>query len=569
MTPPEIISRIQELTHKLNDLNDAYHKIGFSSLSDFEYDALLQELVLLEKTYPEFALPNSPTQKVGSLGMTGELVPLSHQMYSLANTYSLEDTLKWMGSFDPSLTFFVDGKVDGIAISLKYVDGSLIKATTRGDGTVGVDITPLALSISNIPNTVQDNLSFEIDGELFINHSDFEAVNYIQNQKNARPYANLRSAVSGMARSEKHGQEFRYLKFKPYWIDISTETHVQRVELFEDLGFLTHPYILVSTKDYTALEKLYAKYQKDLPEFPIDGLVVRINDVRIEKDLGYTKIHAKFAKALKFKDPEKSTVVTSTKWSISRYGVFSPVVYIDPVEFDGVTIEKVAVANVQQLEKLNVYTGCVVSIARSASVIPIIKSVTHRPNSGKVRVLEKCPHCHSRVRYSGPKLYCNNQQCPGAADALLRYIFQHSLFKAVGFRTDAIEIFVRYKCTSIFKLLTIPMESLLPSRYREDYIDARTSILKKLASYDKAMWANVLAMLNIKSLTPTVIDKIVNGVDLKVETKNKWGILTDLRRMKVAGVSPMTAQSIFRDCLARQQEMELFWLFITNYKVGA
>ena len=426
------IRRINELRQILTESNRRYYVDNAPTLSDFEYDNLMYELIELEKKYPELVTPDSPTQHVGS-DRTKEFAQYRHRypMLSLGNTYDISEVVAFSERVSKSLgsttfSYSCELKFDGTAICLTYRNGELFRALTRGDGTVGDDVTANVRHISNIPQKLHGGTfpeEFEIRGEIYMPYAAFDRLNAERERDEDVPFANPRNAASGSLKllnpSEvgKRGLE-------------CTLYHI----LGENLPFATHSEALSAAKSWGLpvsdkskvcrnIEEIedYISYwdseRRKLP-FATDGIVIKVNELPYQKALGYTAKFPRWAVAYKFKAEQALTKLLSIDYQVGRTGAVTPVANLEPVLLSGTTVKRASLHNSEQMELLDVRIGDYVYVEKGGEIIPKITGVELSKRNAALKKPEfptHCPDCGcTLVRDEGEaKYFCPNiHGCP-------------------------------------------------------------------------------------------------------------------------------------------------------------
>ena len=376
----EKISRIKELIKELNKHRDAYYNDSRPMISDVEYDNMFDELQNLEKE-TGIIMSNSPTQTVG-YEVKSELKKIKHPhpMLSLDKTKSEDDLIKFAGDEDCILSL----KMDGLTVLLTYVDGKLAKAETRGNGEIGEDVTHNAKVFENIPLTIDCKGRFEIEGEAIITYDDFEKIN--ESLPKDKKYKNPRNLVSGSVRQmDSSIAAKRHIKFIAWKVPVMEDnkfsnSFLYRLNYAKCLGFETVPFFTYTNKssDKENLQLIIEslKNSANVNSYPIDGLVLVLNDIQYGESLGMTGHHPKHSIAYKFYDEEAITALTNIEWSMGKTGTLTPVAVFDPVDIDGTIVERASLSNISVLEKTlgkKPYIGQEIMISKRNMIIPKIE----------------------------------------------------------------------------------------------------------------------------------------------------------------------------------------------------
>ncbi len=413
------LSEIETLRNKLREYEYHYHVLDNPLVPDAEYDRLMNELKNLEWQHPELITPDSPTQRVGAKPLDG-FSQVTHElpMLSLDNAFSDEDLdgfLRRMESYisvaPSSLAFCCEPKLDGLAVSILYVNGVLTQAATRGDGTTGEDITANIRTIRNIPLKLKtDNppLRLEVRGEVFMPQKGFEALNQKALEKGEKTFANPRNAAAGSLRQlDPKITAQRPLMLNAYSIGIYDSddelpsTHFERLQWLKSLGIPVNNEIRLE-KGRENLLKCYAEIQTKRPTlgYAIDGTVLKVNDIALQEQLGFISRSPRWAIAYKFPAQEEMTVLNDVEFQVGRTGAITPVAKLEPVFVAGVTVSNATLHNGDEIERLGIAIGDTVIIRRAGDVIPQIIGIVaeRRPeNAKKITFPTACPICGSAV----------------------------------------------------------------------------------------------------------------------------------------------------------------------------
>ena len=413
------LSEIETLRNRLREYEYHYHVLDNPLVPDAEYDRLMNELKNLEWQHPELITPDSPTQRVGAKPLDG-FSQVTHElpMLSLDNAFSDEDLdgfLRRMESYisvtPSSLDFCCEPKLDGLAVSILYVNGVLTQAATRGDGTTGEDITANIRTIRNIPLRLKmDNppLRLEVRGEVFMPQKGFEALNQKALEKGEKTFANPRNAAAGSLRQlDPKITAQRPLMLNAYSIGIYDSddelpnTHFERLQWLKSLGIPVNNEIRLE-KGRENLLKFYADIQTKRPTlgYDIDGTVLKVNDIALQEQLGFISRSPRWAIAYKFPAQEEMTVLNDVEFQVGRTGAITPVAKLEPVFVAGVTVSNATLHNGDEIERLGIAIGDTVIIRRAGDVIPQIIGIVaeRRPeNAKKITFPTACPICGSAV----------------------------------------------------------------------------------------------------------------------------------------------------------------------------
>lgn len=422
----QIREQIEALRSNLNYHNHKYYVDNAPEISDFEFDTLMRQLVDLEAAHPEFNDPLSPSVRVGS-DRTSEFVSVSHRypMLSLSNTYSIEELTAFIERIEQnsgSVEFVCELKFDGTAISLTYEAGRLVRATTRGDGTTGDDVTANVKTIRSIPLTLSGSGYpdlFEIRGEIFMPYASFDRLNAEREAAGENLFANPRNAAAGTLKQQQSAVVARRgLDCTLYQVageSLPQTTHIQTLEDARSWGFKISEHIKLC---HSAAEVIdYINYwdsaRKSLP-YPTDGVVIKVNDFGIRRSLGFTAKSPRWAVAYKFKAESALTRLESVDFQVGRTGAITPVANLDPVLLAGTTVKRASLHNAEQICALDIRVGDMVYVEKGGEIIPKITGVELSERTSDCQPFEYitvCPECGTElVRFEGEaKHYCPNQ----------------------------------------------------------------------------------------------------------------------------------------------------------------
>lgn len=410
-------SDYKNLVAQLNQWNHAYHVLDAPLVSDAEYDSAFRQLQNIEQENPDWLVPESPTQRVGAIANSSfEKITHNIKMLSLANAFSLDETVDFFAKAAKELNLpldelavFSEPKLDGLAISLRYENGLLRYAATRGDGQIGENVTHTVKTIQSIPlklNTQHPPKILEVRGEVFMSKAIFEQINQLAQTQNGRTFVNPRNAAAGTIRqlNPKIAAE-RALQFIPYGIgEYSNEQvflkHSEIMNYFVSLSFKSNPNNQAFQASKIAFEQDYQRMEKlrDTLPMEIDGIVYKIDDLNWQQQLGFIARSPKWAVARKFPAQVMTTTLLDVDFQVGRTGVLTPVARLEPVFVGGVTVSNATLHNMDEIERLNLCIGDKVEIHRAGDVIPKVAKVVEQGESRKkVVMLATCPVCNSPV----------------------------------------------------------------------------------------------------------------------------------------------------------------------------
>jgi len=403
--------RIEALRELLRYHNYRYYVLDDPEISDAAYDALMQELIELEKKYPEFCDPNSPTQRVGGKPLD-KFQKVKHKVpqWSFDDVFSPEEFYEFdvrvkrqlaKARLKQDFDYCVELKIDGLKIVLDYENGELVRAATRGDGTTGEDVTQNARTIRSIPLKLNEKVSITVEGEVYLSKSQFEKINKEREKAGLPLYANPRNAAAGALRQlDPRETAKRSLDSFIYELALAPSvpsTQCKELEYLKSLGFKVNEHFTLC-KDASCVVQLWQAWQKkkERQDYMIDGLVIKVNERELQEALGYTSKAPRYAIAFKFPEEEATTVVEKITFQVGRTGVITPVAELRPVRIAGSVVSRATLHNEDEIKRLDVREGDTVIIKKAGDIIPdIVKVIKElRDNSSKPFVWpKKIPEC--------------------------------------------------------------------------------------------------------------------------------------------------------------------------------
>jgi DNA ligase (NAD+) len=422
--------RITELTEAINRHNYNYYMLDTPVISDYEFDMLLQELLALEKQYPEWALPDSPTQRIGGT-VTKQFTTVRHQfpMLSLSNTYSEEDVKEFdnrihqLANF--SIEYVCELKYDGVAISLIYSEGRLLRAVTRGDGVQGDDVTANIKTVNTVPLKLQGNYPpfFEVRGEILLPHKQFALLNSEREEIGEQPFANPRNAASGSLKLQESAEVAkRGLDFKLYYAlgdNLTATNHYDQLIQLNQWGFKM-PDVIEKKRDIQGVINFIHEWdtkRKMLP-YDIDGIVIKVNDYAQQQQIGSTAKSPRWAIAYKFKAERQASKLLSIDYQVGRTGIVTPVANLTPVPLAGSIVKRASLHNKDIIAQFDIHEGDTLFVEKGGEVIPKIVGVDEDkrlPDALPVVFITHCPECGTALIANEEEagVFCPNEQhCP-------------------------------------------------------------------------------------------------------------------------------------------------------------
>ncbi|HFI0134758.1 TPA: NAD-dependent DNA ligase LigA [Streptococcus suis] len=444
-------NRISELVGLLNQYAKEYYQLDKPSVSDAEYDKLYRELVELETAHPELVLPDSPTHRVGGKVLDGfEKYSHVYPLFSLQDAFSREE----LDAFDqrvrkefPQATYICELKIDGLSISLTYEAGNLVVGATRGDGSVGENITENLKRVADIPLTLPQAIDVTVRGECYMPKASFDRVNQQRQEAGEAEFANPRNAAAGTLRQLDTGvvaqrglATFLYQEASPS----EATSQSQVLEKLDSLGFVTnHDYQLADTIDevWAFIEKM-AERRDDLP-YEIDGIVIKVNDLAIQEELGFTVKAPRWAVAYKFPAEEKEAQILSVDWTVGRTGVVTPTANLSPVQLAGTTVSRATLHNVDYIAEKDIRIGDTVIVYKAGDIIPAVLKVVdkYRKDQEVMPVPIQCPSCQSDLQHYEDEvaLRCINPICPSQLMSKLEHFASRDAMNIAGLGSSIVE----------------------------------------------------------------------------------------------------------------------------------
>lgn len=600
----EVQFRILELKKKILDANYQYYDLDEPHITDSEYDNLLKELKKLEQQYPEYITEDSPTQKVGG-DPSKYLTNVVHKskMYSLDNIYSdieldeYREFIKRKGYDPEKLEFYCDLKLDGISLSVTYVNGSINQVATRGNGEVGEDITVVAnKSIKNLRHTLKKPnkellssmgiyapIEEQIRGEAVIPLSVFYKKNADLMQTGEKSFANARNMVAGLLRRlptniDDVNKEVKFFCYGTYDMGVSNQwnwkTHTDMLFTIKEYGIEIVPYgkVVIGLSKVKEYYEEIGKMRSTLP-MAIDGIVFRINDFAIQREFGYTNKAPKFAMAYKFPAEQVVGTVGKIVYQIGRTGVITPVAEFEKaVPCNGVCISRATLHNEDFIKEKDIRIGDEVVVERSGDVIPKIVSIIKEKREGKhlpiYESIKFCPCCGARtIREDGDAyVYCSNQNCPERLKNQFSYIASKGCLNIVGLGPRIVDALYDkgYLKSSIFDIFTITKEHLVNIGFSKIRAESMVNMIDDIKR--KIPLSTFLLVLGISHVGKVAAKQLSDKFDSLDEIANA----TYAKIREIDNFGEATADAIinyFTDNPDTLRKVDEYGLIITNSKV--
>ncbi|MDR2635519.1 MAG: NAD-dependent DNA ligase LigA [Campylobacteraceae bacterium] len=519
----------QEYKKALAELNlwaHAYYVLDAPIATDEEYDRLYHAVLEYEKENPSLIDAASPTQRVGAevLESFTKAAHLS-RMWSMEDVFNEQDLDEWITRVYKTkrdFTFYCEPKFDGASLNLIYENGRLKQAVTRGDGVQGEDVTNNIKTVRSIPLSIDYQDILEVRGEVLIKKSDFDDLNQ-EREENGEPlFANPRNAAAGSLRQlDPTVTASRKLIFYPWGIgqnSLEFNNLSQKMEFIYALGFLKPPLRLVC-KNVADVHNLYNTFIQKRDEIPMmmDGMVVKVDEVALQEELGYTSKYPRWMVAFKFPPLEKSTQILSISLQVGRTGVVTPVANLQPIDIEGVTVERATLHNFDEIDRKDIRVGDFVTIIRSGDVIPKIIHVqkTKRNNSEQIpKRPVNCPVCGSELLDEGALIKCQNLKCDARAQASLIFFASKQALNIEGLGKEIIKsLYGAGLIRNIADIFSLQKEQLLKL---EGFRDKKAqNILKAIADTKKSELWRVINALCIEHIGETASKKLARAFGLE------------------------------------------------------
>lgn len=521
-----IKERIEQLREQLHRYNYAYYIEDKSLVTDLAFDQLLKELQALEQANPQYNDPNSPTQRVGG-NITKNFPTVVHaeRMYSLDNTYSPQELGDWIKRIEKRLgtpvnDFTCELKFDGASINMTYVNGALEKAVTRGDGTQGDEVTANVKTIKNVPLRLQGDFPerFDIRGEIILPLEGFKQLNEKRLAAGEEPYRNPRNTASGSLKlqdSTETAQRPLECFFYALAGDLPYSTHWEGLTKARSWGF-TVPNSMQAVSNIEEMLDYIKKWgdQRDALPFEIDGVVIKVNSIDVQEQLGFTAKSPRWAISYKYKAEQVSTRLNSVSYQVGRTGAITPVANLEPVLLSGTIVKRASLHNADQIEKLNLRVGDYVYVEKGGEIIP--KIVGFDPErrgdlAAAIQYIEHCPDCGSPLeRIEGEaQHYCiNDANCPTQIIGKIQHFVGRKAMDIEGIGSETVSLLYQQGLIrTIADLYRLTADDLLPlERMAQKSVD---NLLAGVAASKKQPFAKVLFGLGIRHVGETVAKRLV------------------------------------------------------------
>lgn len=530
--------RIQQLSHELEQHNHNYYVLDAPTISDLEFDKLLEELVALEKLFPEFLLPTSPSQRVGG-AVTKVFHSVKHKypMLSLSNSYNTDDVLDFdrrvreglgLAQHDlfssTQVQYVCELKFDGLSIGLTYQDGSLLQAVTRGDGVQGDDVTTNAKTIKSIPLKLKGNFPalFEIRGEIFMPRPVFDAINKEREEIGEPPLANPRNAASGTMKMQDSSvvaaRKLDCFLYNLLGEQLPGSSHYDNLQTAKTWGFKVseHARRFDSIQEVLDFINYWDKERFNLP-YDTDGIVIKVDDQRQQQQLGFTAKSPRWAIAYKFKAEQVSTRLLDIRCQVGRTGAITPVAELQPVPLGGTTVKRASLHNADIIEKLDVRIGDYVFVEKGGEIIPKIVGVDlskRHAASEKFTYFDHCPECNTALLRNDGEAnhFCPNEDgCAPQVKGKIEHFVSRRAMNIDSLGAETIDqLFSAGLIKNIADLYDLKREQLLPLERMAE--KSAQNLIDGIHASKQVPFERVLYAIGIRHVGETTAKKIAKKV---------------------------------------------------------
>lgn len=519
--------KIKQLREELRNHNYNYYVLDNATISDKEFDMLLKELQELENKHPDYFDPNSPTQRVGGeVTKNFNTIDHTHRMYSLDNSYSRQDILDWeirIQKFlgDVPLEYTCELKYDGASINLYYKDGKFEKAVTRGDGFQGDEVTANVKTIRSIPLVINNNVlnDFEIRGEIVLPLDGFAQMNEDRVEAGEDPYRNPRNTASGSLKLQDSAEVAdRPLDCLLYQVVVDRppfKTHFEALQFAKDAGFKVPQTIQIcfTTDEIFNFLTYWDENRHALP-YETDGVVIKVNSLDHQEELGYTAKSPRWAIAYKFKAEQAITVLNKITYQVGRTGAITPVANLKPVELAGTIVKRASLHNADQIEKLDIRVGDTVFVEKGGEIIPKIVGIDldkRSVDSVPTKYITHCPDCNTElVRKEGDaKHFCPNEfGCPTQITGRIQHFISRKAMNVDGLGAETVELLYNEGLIRNYAdLYELTEDQIIPLERMAE--KSAENIVKGVENSKKIPFEKVLFALGIRYVGETVAKKLV------------------------------------------------------------
>ena len=539
MEKQEAKKRIEQLSKAINEHNYRYYVLADPEISDYEYDMLMEELQELEKAHPELAGRNSPTQRVGGQ-VTKKFTARKHTypMLSLSNTYSREEVMAFderiRKGIQEDYAYVCELKYDGVAISLTYENGELVRAVTRGDGIQGDEITTNVRTIKSIPLVLRGNpaAKLEVRGEIYMPHKSFLHLNGEKEKQAEKPFANPRNAAAGTLKLQDSAivasRNLDCFIYAAYGEDLPFNTHWESLQTLKKWGFRVSGDVRMcrTIHEVFAFINEYADKRSTLP-YDIDGVVIKLNNYAQQKALGYTSKFPRWAIAYKYKAEVAMTKLNDVSFQVGRTGAVTPVANLEPVLVAGTTVKRASLYNEERMADLDLHQGDLVFVEKGGDIIPKVTGVdtSQRPkNAEAVSFAKYCPECDTKLEKNQAVHYCpNTSGCPPQIQGKIEHFISRRAMNIESLGQGKTELLLaKGKISNVADLYDLQYEDLIglektivnPDTLKEKKVSFRDktvrNILEAIRRSREVPFERVLYAIGIRHLGETMARKLAH-----------------------------------------------------------
>ncbi len=522
-------AKIKELRDELREHNYNYYVLDNPSISDFEFDMKLKELQALELRHPEFYDESSPTLRVGGMVTKNfETVVHEHRMYSLDNSYSKEDLEDWEKRIqrnlgDVPVSYTCELKYDGASISITYENGRILRAVTRGDGFQGDDVTTNIKTIKSVPLQLKGDFpqKFDIRGEIVLPFDGFAKMNEERVANGEEPYMNPRNTASGSLKLQDSAlvaqRPLECLLYSIVGSDTGINTQFEMLEKAREWGFKVPSVAKLCKNTQEVMDfVVYWDVNRHTLPYETDGVVVKVNTIQHQEELGYTAKSPRWAMAYKFKAEQVYTVLNEITYQVGRTGAITPVANLQPVLLAGTTVKRASLHNADQIEKLDIREGDTVFVEKGGEIIPKIIAVdfSKRPRNSQPTVyIQECPECHTPLERTpgDAKHYCPNEYgCPPQITGRIQHYISRKAMDIEGLGGETVELLFKEGLIEDYAdLYELTKDQLLPLERMAER--SAENLVQGVAESVKIPFERVLFALGIRYVGETVAKKLAKA----------------------------------------------------------
>jgi DNA ligase (NAD+) len=522
----------KDAIEKLNIWAHAYYVLDAPLATDDEYDELYRKVTDFERQNPLLVDSSSPTLRVGGDILEG-FEKASHltRMWSMEDVFNEHELKLWIERIwktKRDFTFYCEPKFDGASLNLIYENGALKQAITRGDGSIGEDVTNNIRTVRSIPLRISHNEILEVRGEVLIKKTDFEKLNKERGMEGEPLFANPRNAAAGSLRQlDPSVTASRKLVFYPWGVgqnSIEFTCLSQKMDFVYSLGFLQPP-MRLTTKNAIDVNELYKKFieKRDEILMMMDGMVVKVDEIALQEELGYTIKYPRWMVAFKFPPAEKSTQILSVSLQVGRTGVVTPVANVKPIDIEGVVVERATLHNFDEIKRKDIRAGDYVTIIRSGDVIPKIIHVQTNKRVGSESILNRptvCPICNSELLDEGALIKCQNLTCDARVEASLIFFASKQALNIDGLGKEIVRALYRAGFVkSILDIFSLTKEQLLTL---EGFKDKKAqNLIEAIANVKKSELWRIINALGIERIGEAASKKIAQSFGLDFVNVNE------------------------------------------------